>query len=158
MFENLEAKRFRDIAAASGEWLATPHLGRGCAAGDLDQDGDLDLAVSLVNEPVALLSNESSRENHWLQIRLVGTISSRDATGARVSIQTNLGTQSRQAKGGSSYASTGDSWLHFGLAKAERIESVKVFWPTGVIQSFFDLEFDRRHTIREPSGDQARNP
>lgn len=103
----------------TGNLAILESLGGGVGIIDFDQDGDLDLAVSLVNEPVALLSNETQTDNHWLQLRLIGTVSCRDAFGARVIVETNSGRRIRQVKGGTSYASTSDACLHFGLGDTE---------------------------------------
>ena len=150
LFENLLGKRFQDVAPNAGSWMASPHAGRGCAAGDLDHDGDLDMVVSCMNETVGILVNETVTQNHWLQLRLVGTVSSRDSQGAHVTVQTELGSQSRQIKGGSSYGSTGSDWLHFGLAQADKIQSIEIRWPSGVIQSLVDFAVDQRHIVVEP--------
>ena len=142
LFENLLGKRFQDVAPNAGSWMASPHAGRGCAAGDLDHDGDLDMVVSCMNETVGILVNETVTQNHWLQLRLVGTVSSRDSQGAHVTVQTELG--------GSSYGSTGSDWLHFGLAQADKIQSIEIRWPSGVIQSLVDFAVDQRHIVVEP--------
>ncbi len=158
VFENLAGKQMSNVADSGDGWTASAHPGRGCAAGDLDLDGDLDLAVSLVNEPVALLRNETQTDNHWLQLRLIGTVSCRDAFGARVIVETNSGRRIRQVKGGASYASTSDACLHFGLGDTELLTSVDILWPSGVIQTLTDIVVDQRHIVREPPRTSAIVP
>ncbi len=156
LFENEGSKRFRNIAPTAGPWMNQPHPGRGCATGDLDRDGDLDLVVSLVNEPVALLCNELPASPHWLKVRLIGLETCRDGFAARVTVRTNETTQCRQIKGGGSYASTSDFVLHFGLGNFELIRELRVDWPSGTIDYLQHIPTKQLLTIRE--GDHPLAP
>jgi hypothetical protein len=151
LLENLEGKRFQNVAPISGEYLAAKHRGRGLAVGDLNGDGRVDVIVSNVNEPVAVLVNESTDTNHWIGLKLVGRTSSRDAVGAWVRLTTPHGSQVHLLKGGSSYASTSDRTLHFGLKDAPQAESVEIHWPSGIVQTLESLRADQVITVVEPS-------
>lgn len=131
LFENLDGKRFVNVADGAGEYMRSEHLGRGVASVDLDQDGAADLVVSHTNQPVAILKNESLDHGSWLRVRLVGIGSHRDAVGARVTVSAGGRKYSKQAKGGSSYLSSPAPELLFGLAKATKIDAIEVAWPGG---------------------------
>ena len=157
LFENLAGKRFVNAAPRAGDYLDSPHMGRGVAVGDLDDDGRLDLAVSHTNEPVAVLRNESTGSNHWIGLRLIGTRSNRDAIGAIIRLHTAGGTQLRQVKGGGSYASTSDRRVHFGIGDQPRVERATIRWPSGHEQTITAPEIDRYHTIIEPAQPVSAN-
>lgn len=140
LFENLEGKRFANVADAAGDYLKRSHNGRGVALGDFNRDHRLDLAVSHLNDPVALLSNETPTKNDWLEIRLVGTQSNRDAIGGRAGIEVNGKTYWRQVKGGGSYASTNTNTLHFGIPAGETIGTITVHWPDGKREEWDSLQ------------------
>jgi hypothetical protein len=141
LFEN-RGGRFVNVAPIAGPYLAQPHLGRGVASGDIDNDGDIDLALSPINEPTAILLNESPDDNHWLRVRLVGVRSQRDAVGAHLTLFTSAGRQIRQIKGGGSYLSQSDLQAFFGIPKAARIEKLTIRWPSGTIQELEDVAPD----------------
>ena len=149
LFNNQKGKRLENVAAVVGPYFNEGHQGRGSAAGDLDRDGDIDLVISRMNQPVALLSNTSSVENHWISFKLIGRTSPRLPVGAVVRVKTSLGIQMRQLKGGTSYGSTVDPHLFFGLGNNSTTQSVEIMWPSGETQTLTQLAGDRRWIIRE---------
>jgi hypothetical protein len=150
VFENLGNGRFANVATGAGPCLGVPHLGRGLAAADFDDDGDLDLALTPINEPALLLANVSQTPHHWLALKLIGTTSSRDAVGALISVETPHGRIIRQVKGGGSYASTSDSRVFFGLGAASSISRLEIRWPSGLTQGLENVTVDRLLRIVEP--------
>lgn len=150
LLENHDGTRFDNVARAAGQYTDSTHMGRGVAVGDVDNDGDLDLAVSHTNEPVALLSNESENSNQWIALKLVGTRSSRDPVGAVVHMETKRGNQIRQVKGGTSYASSNDPQIFFGVKEADTIVSFEIHWPSGVRQTLSGEPANRTLTVIEP--------
>jgi hypothetical protein len=150
LFEN-DGGRFHNVAPGAGDYLTSPHMGRGVAAGDLDDDGDIDLVISHVNEPVSILANETPTEASWVGLRLIGRQSARDAIGARVAITAAGKRQTRQRKGGGSYASTSDPRLYFGVPHAKQIDEVEIRWPSGAVQTLRDVPVGRVTTIIEPA-------
>lgn len=155
LFENREGRRYVNVAETAGDYAASPHVGRGVACGDLDRDGDPDLVVSHINEPVALLRNDSHPRGSWLSVRLIGVESHRDAIGARVTVIASGRTFTQQLQGGSSYLSSSAHELLFGLGAADRIQSVEIIWPAHRgqpprLQRITGIEStNRRLTLRE---------
>jgi tetratricopeptide (TPR) repeat protein len=137
--------------ASSGPYFSKTLVGRGAAAGDLDNDGRVDLVVVHRDAPAALLRN-TSRAGRWLSLRLVGTASGSTPVGVRVTCRVGGRALVRSLSGGTGYLSAHDSRLSFGLGDAERAESIEIAWPSGLVQRFTDLASDRFHTVRE--GDQ----
>jgi hypothetical protein len=141
--------RFKESGASAGPGLALERSFRGIAFADYDNDGDVDALVTTLGDEPLLLRNDTPRSGHWLEVRLVGGPSNRDAVGARVVVSAGASSQVRQRKGGGSYQSASDPRLHFGLGAAERVERIEVFWPSGRKRTLTDLAVDQVVTIRE---------
>lgn len=132
---NHGGKSFERIRLGEKAYLDTPHLGRGLAMGDLDNDGDQDLGFTNNDEPSALLRNDSTDGNSWLRVRLIGTASNRDGVGARLVLSMENGELLRFAKNGTSYLSQSDSRPLWGFPKGCVPKLLTVYWPSGVVQS-----------------------
>jgi hypothetical protein len=150
LHRNVGGRRFRLATRDAGPYFDSRHVGRGLAFGDLDDDGDVDLVVNHKDSAPALLRNDTKSANHWLRLVLVGTRSNRDAIGARVEIETESRTLTRQRKGGSSLESSHDPRLLIGLGASGRPVKVRVSWPSGATTQLDRLDVDRTHTITEP--------
>ena len=145
-FENLGDLQFENVSA---EWgLNLNGVSQGAAFADFDRDGDLDLAVNNLNNPVAIYRNEGSR-GHRVLIELEGVQSNRLGVGAKVTLETGAGIQVGQLSLARGYMSADEPLLHFGLGEWPRIERMTVEWPSGFVQRFEDLVADRMYTIRE---------
>jgi tetratricopeptide (TPR) repeat protein len=145
-----------DVSARAGEPFQATHLGRGLAAGDIDNDGLTDALIVALDESLVVLRNRSKTSGHWLTLSLAGAASSRDAVGAIVTVRHRGGRQVAVRSGGGSYLSAGDPRLHFGLGASRLAESVEVRWPSGRVDTFADLEVDRGYLLHE--GDLAARP
>jgi len=150
LFHNLGGRRFEAVAAASGEALQRPMVGRGAAYGDYDNDGDLDLLVTSNGGPARLLRNDGGNRNHYLRVRAVGGPSNRDAIGARVTLTTPQGGKEwALVKTGSSYCSQSELPLTFGLGAALKAARVEVAWPSGRVDLFPDVPAGQTLTVQE---------
>jgi hypothetical protein len=152
LFRNLEGKGFRLVTRDAGPYFAARHVGRGAAFGDIDDDGDIDIAVSHKDGPAALLRNDTPRNgNTWIRLDLRGTRSNRDAIGARVEVAAGGRTIHRQRKGGCSLESANDPRVLIGLGRVEEVESLVVRWPSGAVTKQEHLKPGRAYKIVEPA-------
>jgi hypothetical protein len=158
LYRSLGNGRFEDVSKRAGEALLAESVSRGCAFGDFDNDGDVDVIVNNLDGPPTLLRNDGGNGNTSILIRCVGTKSNRSAIGARVSVTTGERTQIDEVMSGSSYYSQNDLRLHFGLGKAERVDRVRVRWPSGLEESFEDLPAGHLFVLRESEGIVERRP
>ena len=141
---------FEDVSARTGSALRLKFVGRGSASGDFDNDGDLDLLVLNVNDRPRLLRNDLANSNHWLELRLIGTASNRDAVGARVRLTAGGRTQIRDVRTSSGYLSQSDPRLHFGLGPHAVVDRIEISWPSGTVQNLRKIAADRLLNITEP--------
>lgn len=151
LFRGLADGRFEQLIGVAGPDLDVPHSSRGCAFGDFDNDGDVDVVVVNLHEPPSLLRNDVTGGHHWLKVKLEGVKSNRSAIGARVTVRYGNRVQAQEVLAQSSYLSVNDRRLHFGLGDATKVE-IEVRWPTGVLENLSLAEVDRLISIREGAG------
>jgi len=156
VFRNLGNGRFQEMIEEAGPGVGARHVSRGCAFGDFDNDGDLDILIMNQNEPPSLLRNDAPDGNHWLKIKLIGTKSNRSAIGSRVIVRYGSKVQAQQVLSQSSYLSCNDPRLHFGLGPEKNAE-IEVHWPNGLQEFYKNVSADQLITIREGSGILAPN-
>src|SRR5579872_3954898 len=149
LFHNEGNGRFREVSQSSGDGFTRPYAGRGAAFADFDNDGQMDVVVANAGDPPLLLHNGGAPGNHFVNLKLVGTKSNRDAMGARVKLSAGGVAQMREIAGGGSYLSQSDLRAHFGVGRNARIDTIEVVWPSGARQKFQDVQADRFYVIEE---------
>jgi hypothetical protein len=127
------------------------HASRGCAFGDFDNDGDIDVLVWNMNELPSLLRNDLRGGGHWLKVLLIGVHSNRSAIGARVTARYGNRQQAQEVSAQSSFYSVNDRRLHFGLGN-ETVASLTIRWPNGSTEAIPNVAADQLVLIRESSG------
>ena len=152
MFRNIGRGRFENMSLRLGPGMQAPRVSRGAAAGDFDNDGDVDILISNNGERPQLLRNDGGNANHWLEILLIGTKSNRDAVGARVKLTAGDLVQYEQRKGGMSYQSAQDPRLHFGLGRHAEVDELEVEWPSGIVTKLGKLQADQIIAVKEGTG------
>jgi hypothetical protein len=151
VFRNLGNGRFEELIEAAGPGISTPHCSRGCAFGDFDNDGDVDVLVINLNEPPSLLRNDVSGDNRWLKVKLIGVESNRSAIGARITAKYAGKIQTQEVLSQSSFYSASDLRVHFGLGKAESAD-LEIRWPKGTKELIPNVAANHLVVIREGSG------
>ena len=151
LFRNLGNGRFEQLIHEAGPAIGAPHSSRGCAFGDFDNDGDVDILIMNQNEPPSLLRNDLSGNRHWLKVKLTGVTSNRSAIGARVTVRYGTKIQAQEVMAQSSYLSVNDRRLHFGLGAAPHAD-IEVRWPNGKVEKFPSVQADRLIHITEGAG------
>jgi hypothetical protein len=153
VYRSLRNGRFEDVTERHGGPLVIPRAGRGAAFGDIDNDGDVDVAVNNVHDAPNLYRLDAPAAPAWTELTLVGTVSNRSAIGARVRIVAGGATLLREVRGGGSYYSQNDFRVHAGLGEAARIDRVEVVWPSGAEEVWRDVPVRRIVTLVEGKGD-----
>ncbi len=152
LYRNKGQGRFEDVSTKAGPGITQPHTSRGCAFGDFDNDGDVDILVNNMNEAPSLLRNDCQTANNWIKVKCIGTKSNRSAIGARVKVVTRSHSQIDEVMSGTSYISNNDFRLHFGLGQASKVDLITIRWPSGAEESFSNIDVNRLLYIKEAKG------
>ena len=153
LFENLGDGSFELRMPQSSDSTNGAQVSRGSIIGDYDNDGDLDVFISNMNDRPAMLRNDVGNRQNWLGIKLIGTTSNRDGIGAQVRLVAGNRAQIRDVICGSSFLCSEDRRGHFGLGNILLVDSLEVRWPSGVVQRLVNLPVNRYMVIEE---DQLR--
>jgi len=166
LYHNNGNGTFTDISASAGPAITAVSSSRGLAVGDLWNDGRMSAVISNMNAPPMLLANDVRNGNHWIAFRAIGASfstasrefkSNRDGIGAKITVKAGARLFVDEVRSGSSFISSSDMRVHFGLGAATKVDSVQVRWPSGLVEKFDSLPVDAIHTLKEGSG-TAVNP
>ncbi|MGA9996532.1 MAG: CRTAC1 family protein [Pyrinomonadaceae bacterium] len=153
LYRNLQNGRFADVSSEVGGAIIEPTPSRGCAFGDFDNDGRMDILINPVNAAPELLHAESVNQNNWIKIKTIGTKSNRDGIGARIKCVTaDGGSQIDEVRSGGSYYSQNDLRVHFGLGKNQKVKQIEIRWPSGQVDTLNDITANQLISVKEGSG------
>jgi hypothetical protein len=158
LYRNLRNGHFADISLQVGPGISEPAACRGCAFGDFDNDGDIDVVVNTVNDFPQLLRCDSKLANNWIKVRTIGTKSNRSGIGARVACVTHVPGESKphrqidEVRSGGSYISQNDLRIHFGLGNAEKVDLLEIRWPSGQVDAIKDVKANQLIFVKEGEG------
>jgi hypothetical protein len=147
LYRNLGNRKFKDVGDLAGAGFSIPAAHRGAAFGDLNNDGKIDIVVTVLNGKPQLLMNRSQNHNHWIILKLVGVADNRDGLGTRVKITTANEVQYNEATTAVGYNSSSDKRVYFGLRNATVVDQIELAWPTGVKQVLTNVAADQILTI-----------
>jgi hypothetical protein len=150
VFRNMHDGTFHDVTDQAGSAMQVRAAHRGCAFGDLNNDGKIDVVVSGIGSPAELLYNTTAGDSHWILIRTIGTKSNRDGIGTRIKIVGASGlVQYNHVTTAGSYASSNDPRVHFGLGSDKVIKQIELRWPSGTLQVLRDIKADQILAVTE---------
>jgi enediyne biosynthesis protein E4 len=152
LYRNLQNGRFEDVSERAGQAVVEPTSARGCAFGDYDNDGDIDILVNPVNALPELLRCQSSNQNNWITIKTTGVKSNRSGIGARVKCVTEDASQIEEVRSGGSYYSQNDLRVHFGLGKRDKVKTLEIRWPGGQVDTLSDIAANQFIYVKEGVG------
>jgi enediyne biosynthesis protein E4 len=162
LFHNLGKGRFEEVTQSMGQAFATPRVGRGAAYADINNDGRLDLLLSTNGGPAYLFRNEppsgGAPANHSLRIKLIGVKSTRDGIGTVVRLTSNGDTQMQMMHSGSSYLSSSELVLTFGLVQHDKADAIEVRWPSGQTDRLSNVSAGHTISVTEGKGVTASHP
>jgi hypothetical protein len=158
LYRNLRNGRFEDVSLNAGTGISDPVASRGCAFGDFDNDGDLDVVVNTVNGYPQLLRCDLRTANNWIKVRTIGTKSNRSGIGARLKCITKVPGESKpheqidEVRSGGGYFSQNDLRVHFGIGKSEKVDLLQIYWPSGQVDSIKDIKANQLIYVKEGAG------
>jgi hypothetical protein len=158
LYRNLRNGRFEDVSLNAGAGISEPVASRGCAFGDFDNDGDLDVVVNTVNGYPQLLRCDLRTTNNWIKVRTVGTKSNRSGIGARLKCVTKVPGESKpheqidEVRSGGGYFSQNDLRVHFGIGRSEKVDLLEIRWPSGQVESIKDIKANQLIYVKEGAG------
>jgi enediyne biosynthesis protein E4 len=155
LFHNQGQGTFEEQTDSAGPAFAASYVGRGAAYADYDLDGDLDIALTASGERTALMRNDGGNQGNWIEVRLQGAGANRDAVGARVVMRLDGTEQWRTVRAGSSFLSTSQKALLFGLGAAPRAASLQVYWPSGATQTLEGIAAGQRLLLQEGAAEDT---
>jgi hypothetical protein len=156
LYHNKGNGTFEDISANAGPGIAAAASGRGLAAGDLWNDGQISAVISNMNAPLSLLVNQARSSNHWIAFKTVGTKSNRDGIGAKIRVKIPDRILVDEVRSGSSYNSNNDMRVRFGLGSATKLDWVELRWPSGLTETFRNVRLDSVNILKEGSGEPSK--
>lgn len=151
VFRNLGNRTFEELQKEAGPGITDAHCSRGCAFGDFDNDGDVDILIVNLNEPPSLLRNDMKAKQNWIKVKLEGVKSNRSAIGARVLVHYGGKTQAQAVLSQSSFYSCSDFRLHFGLGSFKTVD-LEIYWPNGLHEHLRNVAANQLVTVREGAG------
>lgn len=149
LYRNLRNGRFEDVSALAGKCIFIPTRSMGCAFGDFDNDGDVDIVINQMNDNPSLLRCDCRSRNHWITVGMVGTKSNRSGIGCRLKCVTGNHAQIDEVRSAGSFLSQSDLRVHFGLGAAAKVDLLEVRWPSGQIDTLRNLAADQRLLVHE---------
>jgi hypothetical protein len=158
LYQNSHNGHFADVSLQAGSGISDPVPARGCAFGDFDNDGNIDVVVNTVNDYPQLLHCSSKLGNNWIKIRTIGAKSNRSGIGARLICTTHPPGETKphqqidEVRSGGSYISQNDLRIHFGLGKVEKVDVLEIRWPSGQVDTLKDVKANQLIYVKEGAG------
>jgi hypothetical protein len=156
LYRNLRNGQFEDVTKVGGAGITAAAAARGCAFGDYDNDGNVDVVVNCINGVPQLLRCDSVLQRNWIKVRTVGTKSNRTGIGARLSVTAKTDAKAAkpmvqidEVRSGGSYYSQNDLRVHFGLGEAKKVDLLEIRWPSGVVDVLKELEVNKLYVVQE---------